>query len=183
MSILIRQQAQELLDKVGLNDLHVAVQDKVLTLVGPCGQPLLPISGIAFDTNAPRKAEIPYAIELFTKFLDTHAPKILEYVETKKATPQTPPSYEGTFATVQDYSKNKVVYIRRNPSVDLQYNVVSNEMYISTHTNDDYPLDNLVAAVETLRKEAEPYKLAYTEYMANQKKLSAMKNSLTTCNI
>jgi len=85
MSILIRQQAQELLDKVGLNNLHVAIKNKVLTLVGPCGQPLLPISGIAFDTNAPRKAEIPYAIELFAKFLDTHAPQIVEY-KTKSST-------------------------------------------------------------------------------------------------
>jgi len=56
-------------------------------------------------------------------------------------------------------------------------------MYISSHINDDYDLDNLIAAVETLKKEAEPYRLAYTEYMETHKKLSVMKVALTTCNI
>ena len=59
MSILIRQKCQGYLDDLGLNFIHVAVQNKTLTLVGECGAPVLTVSGIKFDTNVPKKSELP----------------------------------------------------------------------------------------------------------------------------
>ena len=85
MSILIRKKCQESLDNLGLNTLHADVHNKFLTIVGPCGQTVVSISGIKFATKNPNRDEVTYAAKLFKTFVENNKEDILNYAKAKAA--------------------------------------------------------------------------------------------------
>ena len=82
MSLILRKQCQEGLNKEGLSHYHIQIAEhgKHLQIVGECGKPLVEIFGIRFTKMSPAAGEIDYAAELFTEFLLTHGATIHQYV-------------------------------------------------------------------------------------------------------
>ena len=84
MSILMRKAAQELLDSNGLSSFHVRINNKHLTIVGECGQPLVTVRGIKFTRDDPSQKEIAYAVELLDAFILKHKHSIENLMDKKK---------------------------------------------------------------------------------------------------
>lgn len=82
--LLLRQDAQKVLDSFRLTDLHVTLTNKTLTLAGICGKPLVIIQGISFSRNTVNEKERIFAIELLEKFLTIHASIIEKFIIDKK---------------------------------------------------------------------------------------------------
>ena len=87
MSLILRKQCQDSLDKYGLDIYHVRIDErgKHLKIVGECGKPLVEVFGIRFTKITPSMGEIDYAEELFTEFLATHGKTIQEYIAKAKS--------------------------------------------------------------------------------------------------
>lgn len=85
MSLILRQKTEQLLKDAGLPEFHVQINNKYLTIVGQCGQTIVTARGIQFSKNVPSNAEIDYAVELFTAFLERHVDTLREYKEARMA--------------------------------------------------------------------------------------------------
>jgi len=91
MSLLLRKQCQPVLDKVGLPDHHVAVnQSNLLEIRCECGRPFVSVAGIRFNRQTPSKDELAYAAELFAKYMDSHKAILLAYHAKEEAFKQKP---------------------------------------------------------------------------------------------
>lgn len=84
MSILLRKECQESLDNAGLEKLHVGISNKTLCLMGECGQTIITISGIKFNSNTITTKEIKYTVELFNEFIKKHTAKIQDFIKTSE---------------------------------------------------------------------------------------------------
>jgi len=105
MSILLRKECQPYLDELGLDLLHVAIQNKTLAIKGECGQTLVSVNGIQFQTNQPKVKEFEYAVELFTKFLHKHKEILIALVTKKRAfkllkLPELPANYKTSYTGI-----------------------------------------------------------------------------------
>lgn len=178
MSIIIRQQCQPLLDAANLSDLHVDILNKTLTIVGPCGQPILTISGIRFDANAPKKAEISYAVELFSQFLEVHKEKILHFIQAKRAFSELPqPEYTGTLGRPATYGRKAVNYPN---CIKVE---ASGEVSISTTLSSDLTLDQLIEQVNAAIEDSTLYVAQYKAYTEAERELTTLQSQLTKCDI
>ena len=82
MSLMLRKACQDVLNDNNLPNYHVRIDaSKCLSIVGPCGKPLLTISGIVFSRTTPTAAEIEYAVELFYSFMEKHEIALNHYIE------------------------------------------------------------------------------------------------------
>ena len=72
MSLLLRENTQELLNQFGLNSFHTEITStKHLAIVTRCGEPFVIISGIKFSKMQLTQKEIEIATKLFKEFLKT----------------------------------------------------------------------------------------------------------------
>ena len=95
MSLILRKTCQSVLDDNGLGQYHVDIsQDKFLSIVGECGQPLVNISGISFHKFQPTRIEIDYAAELLDGFIGSHMEDIQNFIKQRDAFSKlTEPTY------------------------------------------------------------------------------------------
>lgn len=80
MSLMLRKDCQPILNKVGLDMLHVGVEDRTVVVKGVCGKTIVRVNGISFNSKTVTKAEIEYATELFNIFIDNHGKRLMAYV-------------------------------------------------------------------------------------------------------
>lgn len=99
MSLMLRKASQEILDEYNLADYHAGIQDdtRYMQVVGPCGKPLLTISGVIFTSKAPTNKEIEFATSLLSEFLVQHSKSIQDLLiaKTKLASTPTPSHPKG----------------------------------------------------------------------------------------
>ncbi len=193
MSIILRQGCQHLLNEMELDFLHTDIQNKILTIVGECGQPLLPINGIKFGSNNPTKQEIGYAVGLFEKFLDKHGDQLQEFITEKK-------KYKIVEAPVKPDS------LRRHPNGGIIYDHIDNDVYRVynkeygfTYNSDNKPINNrnfITFDRSPIRKEvilamqddeffevADKFFKEYNEYTKGAAKMNELRNNLNKCDI
>jgi hypothetical protein len=114
MSLIVREKCQQMLDAVGLDNLHASLdQSRCLTIALECGQPVVTITGIQFSRKEPSMKEIEYASELFNAFLLKHTAVLREYVSKRQALiEQTmPKNYSMHWRDSAQYTTEKVSYI------------------------------------------------------------------------
>ena len=89
---MLRKASQEILDEYNLSDYHTAIEynNRYLQIVGPCGKPLLKISGVVFTSKAPTNKEIDFATSLLTEFLIQHNKTIQDLLVAKAKLSATP---------------------------------------------------------------------------------------------
>lgn len=181
MSISLRKACQPALDAANLPYVHVGVKNKVLTIVGPCGQPLVSISGIEFDTNTPKKMEIPYALQLFERFLSEKAEDIATYLEAKKA------FSELVLPNLDDIPQLRNTYrgiIYTTPGYEVEYSS-KDQRITDISTRDSYKMvsEELAPLIAKADFTAKPYFAALNKYKAKESELQLMQSQLQTCNI
>lgn len=178
MSILIRKGCQDLLDDAGLSMTHVGIESKTLCIVGECGQPILHINGIKFDTTVPKKAEIAYAIELFEAFLTKHKEAITNFIKAKREFNQLDfPEYEGK-ADYHSY-QSTLTYSGTSSTVKL----FPSEEFIINNILTLKDMSLLLAEIQEFQADAKPFFDALSNYKAKEKELNAMQSALNKCDI
>lgn len=181
MSISLRKSCQPSLDAAGLSMVHVGVKNKILTIVGPCGQPLVTVSGIEFDTNTPKKMEIPYALNLFEEFLSQKSSDITTYLQLKHAFSELEqPSLEPI--TKANLSCRNITYTTNG--YEMSYDRGSKKLSSVKVLNDaTFSITNASIAINEAEEVLTPYFQAVTEYNEKEKELSTLRTALQTCNI
>lgn len=182
--LLLRQACQPVLDSYGLNDLHVTIKDKTLTIVGGCGKPLVSIGGITFAKSSVSEKERTFAISLFEAFMSKHSAAIVKYVTEKKAfkaLPElVPPTNWGFYSTHnQNFMKN----------VELPYNMLvysSGHIMISQNGYFKTTPDELINTLKSIKKDI-PACVKYLEdYDARREQaalLEQQRQALAVCDI
>jgi hypothetical protein len=176
MSILLRKQCQPHLDKIGLDLLHVAVNNKVLTIEGECGQTLVLINGIQFQTSQPKTKELEYAEELFIKFLHKHKELLVSLIAKKRAfkllkAPELPENYKTSYTDI--------VYVPiTNTSNTLNF-------YPNGTVKPTGPItiDALISTYETNKLAVNIYFKEKLQYDNVQKEWSELVNQMNSCDI
>ena len=186
MSLILRDQCQELLNNVGLPMFHVEMSNsKHLQIVSRCGEPLVTISGIKFSKFQLTNKEIEIATKLFQEFLEVNKQKLEDYL----------------VAYDYFYSLPKVEKVTKNFEVDLLHSWVkpptirvrSNGLP-AIHINMDKKLgissgiewdrDVLISLLRsTIIDEAYDYLLQFKQYKEEEDKFLKAKAELNSCKI
>ena len=185
MSLILRKWSQPLLDKEGLDDLHVEVRDRVLCLTGSCGKTVLMVSGIRFNNKTLTKVEIEYAIELFTTFINKHGKAIKVYVDKKKEL------YEIVQPKPEDFggkpSYNSKMFVLGISVGKITVNVtVNNGNKVPTVTLGTLPLsifEKVVAELPGVIVKANKYFKAAEGYDKLQAESGKLQAEINKCNI
>jgi len=181
MSLLLRQQCQPILDEAGLSKLNIGLQSNTMAIKGECGQTILTIGGIQFSTKNPKQAEIAYALELFQKFIDKHAAKILEFIalneQYKSELDKLPVlSTEKYSSSINAHTpKNSYIVVRGALSIYIDGRFSTNRSFQS--------IDELIEEYNTHAPIIAEYFKAKEATDALADKANAARQALTTCNI
>ncbi|MEA3280208.1 MAG: hypothetical protein U9Q38_06385 [Thermodesulfobacteriota bacterium] len=184
MSLLLRQEVQKDLDDAGLGVLHVGIDGRLLALHGECGQRLLSIGGISFASAVPKAKEIPFAAELFRKFLAKHKDAIIEYIDAKRAAsslllPEVP---EGWGSRVSQ----AVLIPPSGQSGGLEFRKTDGDAPAVSFTSVFRPigdLKRLLAEAEELLPTAEAFYADLFAYNEAQKRARRLGADIGTCDI
>ena len=126
MSLILRAKCQPLLDDVGLQNYHVAVDtgmQRTMKIVGECGQPFVSITGIQFARSTPSAAELPVALELLEAFLMKHKPEFDAY--------QAEMDIFAKFPAFREDTKNYSVYTEGHGT---------NEVWVNKYTASNFQI-------------------------------------------
>lgn len=182
--LLLRQACQPVLDSYGLNDLHVTIKDKTLTIVGGCGKPLVSIGGITFAKSSVSEKERIFVLSLFEAFMSKHSAAIIKYITEKKAfnaLPELiPPKNWGKSAT---YASKEYVYRNDTPISVFVYK--SGQITLASGGNEMYP-NAMKDFITDIEKDI-PACVKYLEdHTARQKQaalLEQQRQALAVCDI
>lgn len=85
MSLILRRTCQPILDKAGMQNFHIEMneQQRVMEITTECGKSIVSVKGVNFSRKSPGKAEIEYAAELLEAFIMKYKKAILKYVALK----------------------------------------------------------------------------------------------------
>ena len=176
MSLVLRKGCQPLLDKSGLDMLHVGIINKTLTLQGTCGKSIVSVNGIQFNSKTITKAELEYAVELFSTFLNKHESDLKDYITKAKAFSQV------EMPRPEDFGAKKNSY-HGTYSAEIEVNGYKYTVSITpTHTSfgsirhNDYT--EVVKQIAKLKDKADEYYKVKAKYdklnLENQKLLTAI---------
>jgi hypothetical protein len=187
--LLLRQSCQPILDTVGLSDFHTTIQNKCLTIVGPCGQPLVSIGGIQFAKSTISSDEREFATELFAKFIDKHGTAIVDYVTQKQHfnTIEKPSLPDGAYGTNTNGNR---IYVSFPTDLIRSENASTNNMNIFANGdisfNTTVDINKLIQNLPTLHKmisDTEAYIIAHKAYKAEEKRINEMQQTISSCAI
>ncbi len=193
MSIILRQGCQHLLNEMELDFIHTDIQNKILTIVGECGQPLLPINGIKFGSSNPTKQEIGYAVGLFEKFLEKHGEQLQEFIAEKKKykiveAPIKPDSLKKypNGGNRYDHTDNDA-YRVYNKEYGFAYNSINKSSNNKNHITFDRnsSREEIKAAMEddVFFEIADKFFKEQNEYTKGATKMNELRNNLNKCDI
>lgn len=81
MSLILRKEAQEILDENGLGNYFAGIDgNRRFTLNNECGSETFAVTGVTFSRANPTKSEIEYACELLRDFFRKNGTQIKEFV-------------------------------------------------------------------------------------------------------
>ena len=82
MALMLRQACQPLLDERGFTSIHADIDDstKNLVLYSPCRKQMGFVHGVVFASTRPTNAEIEYAVQLFTDWLNRNESSLDDYL-------------------------------------------------------------------------------------------------------
>lgn len=191
--LLLRKECQPLLNAVGLNNLHIEIQDKCLVLVGECGKPLVSVKGISFSKPTINSVEREYAVELFEQFLTKYEADITAYITDKKAFALIPiPSVGTGFTTSMDttgYQTALKTFYTVSFKVDLPGQVGSIAVTVSENGvtfNSAIPFTEIETLAETLRINvcaADAFIADMKAYTDESNRIATMREKLSACDI
>ena len=194
MSLTLRQKTQDALNNVGLDDYHTRInENKYLAIVGPCGQPLMTVTGIEFTRREPTIAEVAYAVELFETFLLDHGAEIQNYLTKMKQHAQS----------VEPEQKNDVFSIDPSHYIESKHRTTLSYqdgcMYMLITFGSDGTLRLLDADFSRKEKdfnkffkhrpdrvlmdEAASFLERWLDYAQEEDELADLKSALSTCDI
>lgn len=178
MSILLRKECQPYLDAANLGMLHVAVEEKCLTLKGECGKTFVSVSGIQFATNTPRNAELEYAVKLFSEFLWKYTEELQNLVNATLAFNELP------IVTVPDG-----LYIPKYWSQDYLQTAKAG-VYVGIYENGNMtvsgngmPIAEAVNLYKTNIEAVSNYFIDVAKYDEQSKQLQTLRSTVAKCNI
>lgn len=191
MSLTLRKDTQDALNVVGLDDYHTRInENKYLTIVGPCGQPLITISGIEFTRREPTKAEIDFACELFGTFLAENHHEITAYVRMLKKHKQSvkPPEENDIYAIdtigYGDCEKTVVKYFDHEFLIALRFE--DGKAFLSSiEKKESISAQDFLAYApnQALWMQGTLFLKKYATYKNAENVLEAAKAKLSTCDI
>lgn len=188
--LLLRQACQPLLNELGLNDLHVTIQDKILTIVGSCGKPLVAIAGIQFSKNSASNAERDFAVGLFASFLATYGKEIQDFVTSKQAflshpEPELPTgaknyylssSLDDSYIEFEPFEKTK----SSSASIKIYYNGKISFSYYTPTISEIVEHASSLKALEKITKEALDQ---FAEHKTKKAVIDAIGAKIAKCDI
>ena len=189
--LMLRKMAQSVLDKNGLNTLHVGIESggfKALQLRGECNKVVVTISGIPLKKTTITAKEREYAVELLAAYLAKYTKHIKEYmVQLKKLSVTEIPtpigrtsdfvfnSYGGTLYT----SLKSPIGGRSSIQLDKTGKVV--EWNIKAKTPEEAYA--MVGNLEERLKNVRPAIAKFVKYSAIVTKVNKLKATLNSCAI
>ena len=189
--LLLRKQTQPILDSFGLNMLHTEVIDKVLVIVGECGQPLVAISGIKFSKSSLSKDERDFATDLFEEFMVKHSKKLIDFVTQKKAFMAKPgptkvrgiESSSTWSHTTNSYTTRSFTYKKQKITMNEKDNTVIDrcELHIEYKTAKEFKT-NLTKAQDDMDV-LKNYVTDYTIYKKEEQAIQALSAEIASCSI
>lgn len=182
MSLLLRQKTQEALNNIGLTSFHTQINNnKTLEIVTRCGKPFVTIQGIKFNKNSLSLAEIDFASELFTQFLEINKDKIETYI--------TAYTHFHSLPVIEARFENMVC----NFSFDSYIEVCSENVVVNYNTKDTFSirtkfmLSNPDEVFQLLSPAMKGYALNYLNkfiaYKQEEKLLEEAASQLAKCDI
>lgn len=110
MSLLLTSSIKPILEDLNLPDCSLSIKASNLVLTGPCGQQLFTIPG--FNQTTLKKAEVPLAIDLVTKFLTKNIELIKSFFSLRQLRKSQLEKLEviKTELSKDKYSINKIGY-------------------------------------------------------------------------
>lgn len=188
--LLLRQACQPLLNELGLNDLHVTIQDKILTIVGSCGKPLVAIAGIQFSKNSASNAERDFAVGLFANFLAAYGKEIQDFVAAKQAfisnpEPELPEGARGYYlpSSLNDSYVEFEPFEKTSSSsacIRIYYNGKISFSYYTPTISEIVEHASVLKTLEKITKEAIDQ---FAEYKAKKAAIDAIGAKIAKCDI
>ena len=187
--LLLRQSAQPILDQIGLSELHVTINNKCLTIVGPCGQPVVSISGIQFARSTVSADERDFATELFAKFITKHGKAIIEYVSARQqfnalAKPALP---DGAYSTGNNsglvYVTFPTDFIQSDRSSKNNMSIYADGNISFNVTVDMKKMLYHLPQLTQMMEDTEKYISSLDAYKKEENRLNEMKMTISSCTI
>lgn len=186
MSLLLRENTQELLNQFGLNSFHTKITStKHLAIVTRCGEPFVIISGIKFSKMQLTQKEIEIATKLFKEFLEINQQKIEDYISAYEHFYSLPEieqftekyqinnfgnNYENYSINVLDDRKRKLFSVTTIRTIIFSsYEFIKEEVLELMQSN--------------ILDEALDYLKQYIAYKQEEEKFFKVKAELNKCNI
>lgn len=190
MSLILRKECQDILNGYGLDMLHVGVRDRYMQIVGQCGQTILAVQGIQFNSRTVTKAEISLGTELFAEFMKKHNKEIRSYMDVRIKLKGVEKPTQTEFGGRENYSTTAFAHqivvngtsysiqINNNPSVvgGIKLSVSLQNMRI-----EDYK--KVIAETPKAIEAATKYFEAINTYNKNQKTLGDLARKISSCSI
>lgn len=184
MSLLLRENTQELLNQFGLNSFHTEITStKHLAIVTRCGEPFVIISGIKFSKMQLTQKEIEIATKLFKEFLEINQQKIEDYIS----------AYEHFYSLPKVDQNTDIYQINKygNGSFTISvFNTKGNKMFslnpekIITFSSYNFTLKDVIDLMQPNELDkALDYLQRYIAYNEEENKFFKIKAELNKCNI
>lgn len=183
MSLILRQKTQEALNNIGLTSFHTQINNnKTLEIVTRCGKPFVTIQGIKFNKNSLSLAEIDFASELFTQFLEVNKDKIETYT-TAYTHFHSLPIIEAKFENmVCNFCSDSYVVVH-SENATVTYIIKTSEFHISSKQRIKDVLEiHTLLSTET-REYALDYLNKFIVYKQEEKLLEEAASQLARCDI
>lgn len=191
--LLLRKECQPPLNAVGLNNLHIEVQDKCLVLVGECGKPLVNVKGISFSKPTINSVEREYAVELFEQFLTKYETDITVYISAKKAFSLITIPTLGTGFSTSLNSTGYAAALKTYYTASFKVGFPGQESNIEVTVNENgvsfsnaIPFTEIETLAETLRVNVSAANTFLTDmkaYTEESKRIAIMREALSACDI
>lgn len=184
MSLILRDQCQELLNSVGLPMFHVEISNsKHLQIVSRCGEPLVTISGIRFSRCQLTNKEVEIAAKLFQEFLGINKQKLEDYLAAYDYFYSLPKveNIKNNFEIDSSWSKNLTIKIKSN---DLPAIHINMDKKLRISGGIEWNRKELISLLQlTIIDEAYNYLLQFKRYKEEEEKFLKIKAELNSCKV
>ena len=184
MSLILRQQAQPLLDACDLHNFHVGVgSNKQLVILSECGKTLLHVHGIQFSKTIPSNAEIAYAIELLELFIIKHKKAIEDYIKASNKFKQLSKPEMPKDVHI-NYNNKFIEYTEGVFRVELNADGELTSLAMSAAREPmPFPKNGVIRLDMTRYDEVITYFKDYLAYQELQNNLEDMASEISKCDI
>lgn len=186
MSLLLRENTQELLNQFGLNSFHTEITStKHLAIVTRCGEPFVIISGIKFSKMQLTQKEIEIATKLFKEFLEINQQKIEDYISAYEHFYSLPEIEQFT----EKYQINSFGNDCKNYSINVLDDKKRKLFLVTTRgtitfSSIEFTRNKIIDLMQSNEiDEALHYLQQYVAYKQEEEKFFKVKAELNKCNI